>query len=161
MESTFALLSKIVDPIDLHRLSDKELKQVCDEVRRAILVMVSKTGGHLSSNLGTVELTVALYASYSLPPDKVVWDTGHQAYPHKLLTGRLRQFSSLRKKNGLSGFLKRSESEYDSFGAGHAGTSISAALGFAVARDALGTNEKVVAVTGDAAVCSGMRLGSA
>lgn len=156
MESAFAILPGIVNPSDLHRLSDKELKQVCDEVRRAILVMVSKTGGHLSSNLGTVELTVALYAAYSLPPDKVVWDTGHQAYPHKLLTGRLKQFTSLRKKNGLSGFLRRSESEFDVFGAGHAGTSISAALGLAAARDALGTTEKIVAVTGDAAISSGM-----
>jgi len=156
MESAFAILPGIVNPSDLHRLNDKELKQVCDEVRRAILVMVSKTGGHLSSNLGTVELTVALYAAYSLPPDKVVWDTGHQAYPHKLLTGRLKQFTSLRKKNGLSGFLRRSESEFDVFGAGHAGTSISAALGLAAARDALGTTEKIVAVTGDAAISSGM-----
>jgi len=156
MESAFSILPTIVSPSELHRLTEKELRQVCDEVRRAILVMVSKTGGHLSSNLGTVELTVALYASYSLPPDKVVWDTGHQAYPHKLLTGRLKQFTTLRKRHGLSGFLRRTESEFDVFGAGHAGTSISAALGFAVARDALGTNERVVAVTGDAAIASGM-----
>jgi len=156
MESAFSILPSIVAPSDLHRLSDKELKQVCDEVRRAILVMVSKTGGHLSSNLGTVELTVALYSAYSLPPDKVVWDTGHQAYPHKLLTGRLKHFNTLRKRHGLSGFLRRTESEFDVFGAGHAGTSISAALGLAVARDALGTGEKIVAVTGDAAIASGM-----
>lgn len=156
MGSTYELLDQIVSPTDLHRFTDKELLQVADEVRRAIIDKVSQTGGHFSSNLGTVELTVALYASYSMPPDKVVWDTGHQAYPHKLLTGRLPRFDTLRKHKGLSGFLKRSEHELDHFGAGHAGTSISAALGFAAARDRLGTDERVIAVTGDAAICSGM-----
>ncbi|MCB8932042.1 MAG: 1-deoxy-D-xylulose-5-phosphate synthase [Chthonomonadaceae bacterium] len=149
-------LSAIVQPTDLHKLSDKELQEVVDEVRHAILERVSKTGGHFSSNLGTVELTVAMYAAYSLPPDKVVWDTGHQAYPHKMLTGRLGRFDTLRKHKGLSGFLKRDEHELDAFGAGHAGTAISAALGFATARDRLGTRERVVAVTGDAAISSGM-----
>ncbi len=156
METTFKHLSQIVQPSDLHRLTDKELQEVVDEVRSAILEHVSKTGGHFSSNLGTVELTVAMYAAYSLPPDKVIWDTGHQAYPHKLLTGRLSRFDTLRKYKGLSGFLKRDEHELDSFGAGHAGTAISAALGFAAARDLLGTKEKVIAVTGDAAIASGM-----
>ncbi|MBX7131936.1 MAG: 1-deoxy-D-xylulose-5-phosphate synthase [Fimbriimonadaceae bacterium] len=156
MDANLPLLSQIVEPTDLHKFSLKELKQVADEVRRAILERVSQTGGHFSSNLGTVELTVALYAAYSLPPDKVVWDTGHQAYPHKMLTGRLDRFDTLRKHKGLSGFLKRDEHELDSFGAGHAGTAISAGLGFAAARDRLGTTEKVVAVTGDAAICSGM-----
>ena len=156
MADTYELLSQIVTPTDLHKYSDKELLQVADEVRRAIIDKVSQTGGHFSSNLGTVELTVALYASYSMPPDKVVWDTGHQAYPHKLLTGRLPRFETLRKHKGLSGFLKRSEHELDHFGAGHAGTSISAALGFAAARDRQGTDERVVAVTGDAAICAGM-----
>lgn len=150
------LLSQIVLPTDLHKFSDKELLQVAQEVRQAILERVSKTGGHFSSNLGTVELTVAMYAAYSLPPDKVVWDTGHQAYPHKLLTGRLERFDTLRKHKGMSGFLKRDEHELDVFGAGHAGTAISAALGFAAARDRVGGKEKVVAVTGDAAICSGM-----
>lgn len=156
MEPAFKRLSQIVRPTDLHRLSDKELREVADEVRQAILQNVSQTGGHLSSNLGTVELTVAMYAAYSIPPDKVIWDTGHQAYPHKLLTGRLDRFPTLRKHKGLSGFLKREEHELDAFGAGHAGTAISAALGFAAARDRLGTTEKVVAVTGDAAIASGM-----
>ena len=156
METTFKHLSQIVQPSDLHKLSDKELQEVVDEVRNAILEHVSKTGGHFSSNLGTVELTVAMYAAYSLPPDKVIWDTGHQAYPHKLLTGRLSRFDTLRKYKGLSGFLKRDEHELDAFGAGHAGTAISAALGFAAARDLLGTKEKVIAVTGDAAIASGM-----
>lgn len=156
MNENYPLLSKIAQPSDLHRLSDKELLEVADEVRNAILHEVSKTGGHFSSNLGTVELTVAMYAAYEIPPDKVVWDTGHQAYPHKLLTGRLDRFSSLRKYGGMSGFLKREEHPLDSFGAGHAGTAISAALGFAAARDALGTTERIVAVAGDAAIASGM-----
>jgi len=156
MESIYPYLSQVVQPTDLHRFTDKELLEVAKEVRQAILDHVSKTGGHFSSNLGTVELTVAMYAAYSIPPDKVIWDTGHQAYPHKMLTGRLDRFDTLRKHKGLSGFLKRDEHELDSFGAGHAGTAISAAVGFAIARDQLGTQEKVVAVTGDAAIASGM-----
>ncbi len=156
MAGMYELLETVVTPTDLHKFSDKELRQVADEVRQAILDNVSKTGGHLSSNLGTVELTVAMYAAYSIPPDKVVWDTGHQAYPHKLLTGRLNRFETLRKHGGLNGFLRRDEHPLDYFGAGHAGTAISAALGFAAARDRLGTKEKVVAVTGDAAIASGM-----
>src|SRR5437868_4906999 len=148
--SPYPLLCQIVDPRDLHRFTDKELLELAAEVRQAILDKVSVTGGHFSSNLGTVELTVALYAAFSIPPDKVIWDTGHQAYPHKLLTGRLDQFDTLRKHKGLSGFLRREEHPLDVFGAGHAGTAISAALGFAVARDQLGTKERVVAVTGDA-----------
>lgn len=149
-------LCQIVQPADLHKFSDKELLEVAREVRQAILDNVSRTGGHFSSNLGTVELTVALYASYTIPPDKVIWDTGHQAYPHKLLTGRLPRFETLRKHKGISGFLSRKEHELDYFGAGHAGTAISAALGFAAARDRLGGTDRVVAVTGDAAICSGM-----
>ena len=156
MDSAYPFLSTIVQPSDLHRFTDKELLEVAAEVRQAILDKVSKTGGHFSSNLGTVELTVAMYAAYTIPPDRVVWDTGHQAYPHKMLTGRLDRFDTLRKHKGLSGFLKRDEHELDSFGAGHAGTAISAALGFAVARDQMKTGEKVVAVAGDAAIASGM-----
>ncbi len=156
MESAFQHLAKIAKPSDLHKMSDKELRELATEVRQAILQKVSKTGGHLSSNLGTVELTVALYAAYEIPPDKVVWDTGHQAYAHKLLTGRLDRFDTLRKHKGLSGFLRRQEHELDSFGAGHAGTAISAALGFAIARDKLGGTERVLAITGDAAIASGM-----
>ena len=152
----YPILSQIANPADLHKLSDKDLQELADEVRSAILNHVSKTGGHFSSNLGTVELTVALYASYTMPPDKVIWDTGHQAYPHKLLTGRLEQFDTLRKYKGMSGFLRREENEFDYFGAGHAGTAISAALGFAAARDRLGGTERIVAVAGDAAICSGM-----
>ena len=155
-QNAYPLLSKISSPADLHNLSDAELGDLANEVRAAILDNVSKTGGHLSSNLGTVELTVAMYASYMMPPDKVIWDTGHQAYPHKLLTGRLDRFETLRKYKGMSGFLRREESPYDFFGAGHAGTAISAALGFAAARDAVGGTERVVAVCGDAAISSGM-----
>ncbi len=156
MDSVYPLLSKIVRPTDLHRLSDKELLEVAAELRQAILDHVSRTGGHFSSNLGTVELTVAMYAAYEPPKDIVVWDTGHQAYPHKMLTGRLGRFDTLRKYKGLSGFLKRDESEFDAFGAGHAGTSISAALGYAAARDQKGEQHKVLAVIGDASIASGM-----
>jgi 1-deoxy-D-xylulose-5-phosphate synthase len=156
MAGEYELLSTIVNPTDLHKFSVKELSQVADELRQAILDNVSKTGGHFSSNLGTVELTVALYAAYSIPPDKVIWDTGHQAYPHKLLTGRLPRFDTLRQHKGISGFLKRDEHELDAFGAGHAGTAISAGLGFAKARDQVGGSERVVSITGDAAICSGM-----
>ncbi|MBV6458104.1 MAG: 1-deoxy-D-xylulose-5-phosphate synthase [Fimbriimonadaceae bacterium] len=156
MSEPFPLLSGIAEPTDLHRLSDPQLVELAREVRHAILSKVSSTGGHLSSNLGTVELTVALYAAFNIPPDIAVWDTGHQAYPHKLLTGRLDRFETLRKHGGISGFLRREEHELDSFGAGHAGTAISAALGFAAARDRRGTTEKVIAITGDAAICSGM-----
>lgn len=152
----YPLLSRIVSPTDLHGLTDKQLGEVAAEVRRAILEQVSQTGGHFSSNLGTVELAVALYATHSIPPDKVVWDTGHQAYAHKLLTGRLERFPTLRKYKGISGFLRREEHELDVFGAGHAGTAISAALGFAAARDQLGGKERVIAIAGDAAISSGM-----
>lgn len=155
-QTLYPILSAIESPADLHKLTDEELLQLSKEVRGAILDHVSKTGGHFSSNLGTVELTVALYAAYNLPPDVVIWDTGHQAYPHKLLTGRLANFDTLRQYKGISGFLRREESPFDHFGAGHAGTAISAALGFAAARDAAGRSERVIAVTGDAAICSGM-----
>ncbi len=155
-EAAFPILSRLVQPTDLHKMTDAELAELAQEVRQAILEKVSKTGGHFSSNLGTVELAVAMYASYSLPPDKVIWDTGHQAYPHKLLTGRFDRFDTLRKHKGISGFLRREEHDLDAFGAGHAGTAISAALGFAVARDLQGTQERVVAITGDAAIGSGM-----
>lgn len=156
MENTYRHLAQIVNPLDLRGFSTIELLELAGEVRQAILDNVSQTGGHLSSNLGTVELTVALYASLEMPPDKVVWDTGHQAYPHKLLTGRLPRFDTLRQYKGISGFLKRDEHELDVFGAGHAGTAVSAALGLAVARDVAKTNERVVAVAGDASICSGM-----
>lgn len=152
----FPLLHAIAKPTDLHGLTPKQLQEVANDVRRAIVELVSQTGGHFSSNLGTVELTVALYATHSIPPDKVVWDTGHQAYPHKLLTGRLERFPTLRKYQGMSGFLKREEHELDAFGAGHAGTAVSAAMGFALARDQMGGSERVVAIAGDASIATGM-----
>jgi len=156
MDNGLRFLSTIAQPGDLKRFSRRELKEVANEVRQAILQNVSQTGGHFSSNLGTVELTVAMYAAYDMPPDTVVWDTGHQAYPHKILTGRLDRFPTLRQYGGLSGFLKRDESAFDSFGAGHAGTAISAAVGMAIARDQLGGKEKVIAVVGDASIATGM-----
>ncbi len=156
MDDGLRFLTTIAEPRDLKRFSRRELKEVANEVRQAILQNVSQTGGHFSSNLGTVELTVAMYAAYDMPPDTVVWDTGHQAYPHKILTGRLDRFPTLRQYGGLSGFLKREESPFDSFGAGHAGTAISAAVGMALARDQLGGKEKVIAVAGDASIASGM-----
>ncbi|MGI8924946.1 MAG: 1-deoxy-D-xylulose-5-phosphate synthase [Fimbriimonadales bacterium] len=152
----YPLLEGITHPSDVHKITRPQLHELCTEVRQAILDNVSKTGGHFASNLGTVELTVALYATFSLPPDKVCWDTGHQAYPHKMLSGRLSQFDSLRQTGGIGGFLRLTESEHDHWGAGHACTAISAALGYAVARDKRGTGERVVAITGDAAMTGGM-----
>lgn len=155
-QDRYPILSSIQSPAQLHQLNRAELKQLATEVRQAILDNVSKTGGHFASNLGTVELTVALYATFKIPPDKVCWDTGHQAYPHKLLTGRLKDFGTLRQYGGISGFLRMCENEHDHWGAGHACTAISGALGYAVARDRLGTNERVVAISGDAALTGGM-----
>ena len=156
MDPTFPILAQLASPEEIHSLDETSLLALAAEVRAAILANVSRTGGHLSSNLGTVELTVALYAAFKLPTDQIVWDTGHQAYPHKLLTGRLDRFDTLRKEGGLSGFLRRDESPYDAFGAGHAGTAISAALGLSAAKDRLGDPGKVVAVVGDSAIASGM-----
>lgn len=155
-EDGMSLLSQIGCPANLKELSRDELRQVADELRQAIIQNISKTGGHFASNLGTVELTVALYATYDFPPDRFVWDTGHQAYPHKMLTGRLDLFPSLRQYKGLSGFLRREESGFDLWGAGHACTAISAALGYAVARDRQRAGERVVAVVGDASLTGGM-----
>lgn len=154
--NSFPLLETITKPLDLHKLTRQQLHEICTEIRRALVENVCRTGGHFASNLGTVELTVALYATFRLPPDIVCWDTGHQAYPHKMLTGRLSKFGTLRQYGGLSGFLRMSESEYDHWGAGHACTALSAALGYAVARDKKGTDEKVVAIVGDAALTGGM-----
>jgi len=132
------------------------MKQLAAEIREEIIAQVSKTGGHLASNLGVVELTIGLYTSFDLPEDVFIWDVGHQCYAHKLLTGRYREFDTLRQFGGISGFPKRDENPYDRFGTGHASTSISAALGFAKARDLRGTSERVVAVIGDGALTGGM-----
>ncbi|MEI6513058.1 MAG: 1-deoxy-D-xylulose-5-phosphate synthase [bacterium] len=155
-ESPGRLLESICCPADIVNFSREQLKQLADELRQAIISNVSKTGGHFASNLGTVELTTSLYATHNIPPDKIIWDVGHQAYPHKMLTGRLDQFPTLRQYGGISGFLRRDESPFDVWGAGHASTSISAALGYAIARDKLKTNEHVVAILGDAALTGGM-----
>ena len=152
------LLDRIDSPSDLKGLTQQELKQLADEVRQELVATVTATGGHLASNLGAVELTIALHRVFDSPRDKIVWDVGHQSYVHKLLTGRRRQFASLRQYGGLSGFTCRSESQHDPFGAGHASTSVSAALGMAIARDLSGGNYHVVAVIGDGAVTGGMAL---
>lgn len=150
------IIDQIALPSDLKTLSIDKLKQLADEVRRETIEVVSKIGGHLGSALGVVELTVALHAVFDTPKDILIWDVGHQAYPHKMLTGRRERLSSLRQGGGLSGFTKRSESAYDPFGAAHAATSISAALGFCVARDQKGENHKVIAVIGDGSLSAGM-----
>ncbi|KAG0476848.1 hypothetical protein HPP92_013689 [Vanilla planifolia] len=149
------LLDTINYPIHMKNLSIKELKQLADELRSDIIFHVSKTGGHLGSSLGVVELTVALHYVFNAPQDKILWDVGHQSYPHKILTGRRDKMPTLRQTNGLSGFTKRSESEYDCFGTGHSSTSLSAALGMAVGRDLKGKKNDVIAVIGDGAMTAG------
>ncbi len=151
-------LENINDPKDLRQLSLKELRILSKEIRNYIIGIVSKNGGHLAPNLGTLELTIALHYHFNTPFDKLVWDVGHQAYTHKILTGRREAFKTLRKFGGISGFLKRDESIYDVFEAGHAGTSLSAAAGLATARDLKHKDYKVVAVIGDGALISGMAL---
>ena len=150
------ILEGISSPADLKGLSRDELRALSDEIRNRLIDVCSRTGGHIGAGLGVVELTVALHAVFETPRDQLVWDVGHQGYPHKLLTGRNTRMETLRQEAGLSGFLKRSESEYDTFGAGHAATSISAALGIAAGRDLLGGSYKVVAVLGDGALTSGL-----
>jgi len=150
------LLERIDGPADLRALDREQLAQLCREIRAYTVDAVQKTGGHISSSLGATELTIALHRVFDSPRDKLVWDTGHQGYVHKLLTGRRDRFGSLRQFGGISGFLVRTESEHDQFGAGHAGTSISAAQGMAVARDLKGGNEHVVAIIGDGALTAGM-----
>lgn len=150
------LLDSVNFPSDMKGLADDQLKQLADELRNEVIEAVSKTGGHLGAGLGVVELTVALHHVFDTPKDKIIWDVGHQAYPHKILTGRKNQMHTLRKGGGLSGFTKRDESEYDPFGAGHSSTSISAALGMAVARDKSGGDNEVIAVIGDGAMSAGM-----
>src|SRR5437762_7244265 len=150
------LLERVHGPADLRALGREELAQLCREIREYTVEAVQQTGGHISSSLGATELTVALHRVFDSPRDKLVWDTGHQGYVHKLLTGRRERFGTLRQFGGISGFLVRTESEHDQFGAGHAGTSISAAQGMAVARDLLGGDEHVVAIIGDGALTAGM-----
>lgn len=152
----YRFLHQIDSPEDLRKIPESELRTVSDEVREHLIDTITKVGGHFGAGLGTVELTVALHYVFNTPHDKIVFDTGHQAYPHKILTGRRDTLHTIRHKDGLSGFLKRSESSYDDFGAGHASTSISAALGMAAARDQLKEDYKVVAVIGDGAMTGGL-----
>ncbi len=151
-------LSELTHPNQLHGLPVRELEQIGREIREKHLQTVATSGGHLAPGLGVVELTIALYQTLDLDRDKVIWDVGHQAYPHKLLTGRYKDFHTLRQKNGVAGYLNRGESKFDHFGAGHASTSISAALGMAIARDLKGEDFKCVAVIGDGALTGGMAL---
>ena len=151
-----SLLDQITSTADLRALSREELPALAAELRERLVDLCSRTGGHIGAGLGVVELTIALHYSFETPRDQLVWDVGHQGYPHKLLTGRNARMETLRQEGGVSGFLKRSESEYDAFGAGHAATAISAALGIAVGRDLKGDDYKVVAILGDGALTSGL-----
>lgn len=156
LEERYRLLSKIDSPNDLRKLPLCELKDLATEIREFLVEVVSKTGGHLGSSLGAVELTLALHYVFNTPYDKLVWDVGHQAYVHKIITGRRDMFHTLRQFGGISGFLKMSESEYDTFGAGHASTAISGALGMAIARDLEKEKYRVVAIVGDGSMTGGM-----
>ena len=151
-----SLLAQIQGPADLKKLSRDQLPQLAQEIRDRLIECCSITGGHIGASLGVVELTIALLYEFDSPTDKVVWDVGHQTYSWKLLTGRNDAFPTLRTKGGVSGFLKRDESPHDQFGAGHAGTAMSAALGMATARDLNGLDYKVVAVVGDGAMTCGL-----
>jgi 1-deoxy-D-xylulose-5-phosphate synthase len=151
-------LSEITHPNQLHGLSIRQLEDLAKQIREKHLETIAATGGHLGPGLGVVELTIGLYQTLDLDRDKVIWDVGHQAYPHKMLTGRYNNFHTLRQKDGIAGYLKRSENKFDHFGAGHASTSISAGLGMALARDSQGENFKVVSIIGDGALTGGMAL---
>ena len=153
---SFSLLDTLASPDDMRQLSERQLVELAAEIRQFLLESIGRTGGHLAANLGTVELTIALHYVYRTPEDRVVWDVGHQSYTHKILTGRRERMASLRQKNGLAGFPKREESPYDAFGTGHSSTSVSAALGMAIAAQREGHNRKVVAVIGDGAMTAGM-----
>ena len=150
------ILDKINKPNDIKKIKPEEYNALADEIRQFLIESISKTGGHLASNLGVVELTMALHIVFDLPKDKLIWDVGHQSYTHKILTGRKNQFNKLRKYGGMSGFPKRNESDYDAFDTGHSSTSISAGLGYASARDITGENYNVISVIGDGALTGGM-----
>src|ERR1700756_741060 len=150
------LIDRVNTPEDLRQLPESDLRQLADELREETISAVSVTGGHLGPGLGVVELTVALHYVFDTPHDRLIWDVGHQAYPHKIITGRRDRIRTLRQGGGLSGFTKRAESEYDPFGAAHSSTSISSGLGMAVARDLKQEERNVVAVIGDGAMSAGM-----
>src|SRR5947209_5269650 len=149
--SRYPLLETIGDPADLRRLDRRQLSALATELRSFIVDSVAATGGHLSSNLGTVELSIALHYVFRTPDDRLIWDVGHQTYGHKILTGRREAMGTLRQKGGIAGFPRREESIYDTFGTAHSSTSISAAIGMAVAAERLGKDEHVIAVIGDGA----------
>lgn len=156
--SAFPLLDRLESPAALKAMSSDDLKALASEVRQGLLQTISRVGGHFAPNLGVIELTLALYKAFDIPRDKVIWDVGHQSYPHKMLTGRWKRLATIKQYGGISGFLRRDESPYDVWGAGHASTSISAALGFAKSRDIRGDNNHVVAVIGDGSMTGGMAL---
>ena len=152
----YPLLDQINIPADLRQLEKSQLPQAADELRAYLIEKISQSGGHFGSGLGTVELTVALHYVFQTPHDRIVWDVGHQAYPHKILTGRKDRLTTIKKKDGLAPFPKRTESEYDTFGVGHSSTSIGAALGMSLGSQVTGTEREVVAVIGDGAMTAGM-----
>ncbi len=152
----YRILPTIKSPSDVKRLSEDDIKLLCTEIREKLVEVVSVNGGHLSPNLGVVELTVALHRSFNMPKDSIVWDVGHQSYTHKLLTGRYKDFDTLRLKDGISGFPKREESRYDDFNTGHSSTSISAAFGIANAKLLSGDNSNTIAVIGDGSFTGGL-----
>ena len=156
MNKKYRFLDNINFPSDIKKLTKSELKILSDEVRTELIDAVSVTGGHLGAGLGVVELTIALHYVFNTPNDKLIWDVGHQTYPHKILTGRKDKIRTLRKGGGLSGFTKRSESEYDTFGAAHSSTSISSSLGVAIANKLSNKSNDVIAVIGDGAMSAGM-----
>src|ERR1700733_9616883 len=149
-------LDMVDSPTQVKKLTLDQLQELAEEIRRELITGLAKNGGHLGPNLGVVELTIALHAVFNTPKDKFVWDVSHQSYVHKLLTGRKDRFHTIRTTNGLNGFSLRTESVHDCYGAGHAGTALSAALGMAAARDQMGSNEQVVAIFGDAALTNGI-----
>ena len=150
------ILDNINSPTDIKNLSEYELNELADEIRTVLIETVSENGGHLASNLGVVELTLAIHKVFNMPVDKIVWDVGHQSYAHKIITGRKNQIHTIRKENGLSGFPKRNESPYDSFDTGHSSTSISAAFGISCAGDVSKDNHYTIAVIGDGALSGGL-----
>jgi 1-deoxy-D-xylulose-5-phosphate synthase len=158
MQNEYPLLDNLSGPESLRSMDVPTLNRLADEVRDGLVRTIAKVGGHFAPNLGVIELTIAMYHAYGIPEDKIIWDVGHQCYPHKMLTGRWKQLSSIKQYGGISGYLRRDESKYDLFGAGHASTSLSAALGFAKARDLRGSKEHVLAVIGDGSLTGGMAL---
>ncbi|MGH9549459.1 MAG: 1-deoxy-D-xylulose-5-phosphate synthase N-terminal domain-containing protein, partial [Terriglobales bacterium] len=155
---TSSFLDAVISPAELKNLSNDQLQSLAHEIREEVVENLSKTGGHLASNLGIVEITLALHRVFETPNDTILWDVGHQCYVHKMLTGRRRQFNTLRQHKGLSGFINPYESEHDAFVAGHSSTSVSLAVGMAIARDHLGLDNKVIAVIGDGGLTGGMAL---